>query len=84
MTDVMTTAFNYPDEPLPGPYHAARQSMIAYGEELDRIPWPPANWADWGRRPAPSPILEPPMYFPGLAWKGTAGMPGRYGEVVYA
>jgi hypothetical protein len=85
MTDVMTTAFTYPDEPLPGP---RVRNLSAWAEAMDTghvVDYDfYRKYTEKHGPPQPSPILESPMYFPGLAWKGTAGMPGRYGEVVYA
>jgi hypothetical protein len=81
MTDVMTVGA-YPDDPLPGP----RMDWV-YDYTITPIPPPRRKILidpDYSVYRQPSPILESPMYFPGLAWKGTAGMPGRYGEVVYA
>jgi hypothetical protein len=69
-TDVMTYAASYPDEPLPGPNYAFVESPTLRGDVLykrvypQRFPELPTN-----------PVLEPPMFFPGNAWKGTSGMP---------
>jgi hypothetical protein len=82
----MTTAFNHPDDPLPGP---GLPNASYVWTDTPPVMLPGRSWA-WRDSVGPpphlikNPILESPMYFPGLAWKGTAGMPGRYGEVVYA
>jgi hypothetical protein len=68
MTDVMTVG-TYPDEPLPGPNHAFVDSPTFRGDFLYKRVYP--QWFPEN----PNPILEPPMYFPGHAWKGTSGMP---------
>jgi hypothetical protein len=89
MTDVMTVGI-YPDEPLPGPIDGdfawvdgVKPSpfpgvFLHDGVHLVEREWPPRDW------PRINPILDPPMYFPGNAWKGTSGMPQRADPVVYA
>jgi hypothetical protein len=78
MTDVMTVG-GYPHSPLPGPKHDFANAPVWRGE----FPWEMDNWYI-KRWPKSNPILEPPMYFPGAAWKGTSGMPQRIDPVVYA
>jgi hypothetical protein len=70
MDDVMATAFNYPYEPLPRPYNVKDQPYL--DTIASRLLILPDGWIIPTNRDV---ILEPPMYFPGYAWKGTAGMP---------
>jgi hypothetical protein len=76
MTDVMAVG-TYPDNPLPGPRRIREFTDWFHAHEPIRV----VDY-DFYRKftekhgpPQPSPILEEPMFFPGLAWKGTSGMP---------
>lgn len=72
MSDIMGAGF-YPHDPLPGPL-APRWN---HGPPWDwvevngvRMPRFAAHILDY--TPKPSPILEPPMYFPGAGWQAEA------------
>jgi hypothetical protein len=74
MTDVMSHGV-YPHDPLPGPLRAGMREVQTCGPYRAWVaPWGEMftqrlSDGEWRRFPKPSPILEPPAYFPGATWQ---------------